>query len=371
MMNRLFALGRRAAAPLPKVGATPSDAVFAENKWRLLRSRPRPEGLAFQTPVLLVPSLINRHYVLDLMPGKSLTAYLVEQGHDVYTVDWGKPTGEDRYLSFDDFADRYLARALRVTTRIAGSPQAHLFGYCLGGTLAVIQAALHGERVASLLALGAPIRFHDDGLLSAWGRCEAFDTDAMVDALGNVPWPLMQASFHMLRPTLNLSKLVQLFHKAEDPAYLDGFLALETWGNDNVPFPGRAFREYITSLYREDGLVANTLRVSGQPVRLENIRCPTLAVTFEHDNIVPWQSAAVLLERVGSEVREHLHLPGGHVGTLVSSAARTTLWPKLSKFWAEHELKHELTVRRPSRGKASAPVPSPFPSKGASRSTGN
>ena len=175
----------------------------------------------------------------------------------------------------------------------------------------------------------------------------------MIDALGNVPWQLMQASFHMLRPTLNLAKVVSLFSKATDPAFVEGFLALETWGNDNVPFPGRAFREYITSLYRNDALVNDKLYVSGQLVRLENIRCPTMAVTFEHDNIVPWKSAAVLLERVGSEVREHLHLPGGHVGTLVSSSARTTLWPKLSEFWA----KHEQPVRRGSRGKAGAAPP--------------
>ncbi len=354
MIDRIFALGKRATAPLPKVGATPSDAVFTENKWRLLRSRPRPQGLAFQTPVLLVPSLINRHYVLDLMPAKSLTSYLVEQGHDVYTVDWGKPEAEDRYLSFDDFADRYLARALRVTTQIAGAPQAHLFGYCLGGTLTVIQAALHSERIASLLALGAPIRFHDEGLLSAWSRAEGFDTDVMIEALGNVPWELMQASFHMLRPTLNLAKIVSLFNKATDPAFVEGFLALETWGNDNVPFPGRAFREYITSLYREDRLVEGTLYISGQLVKMENIRCPTMAVTFEHDNIVPWKSAAVLLDRVGADVREHLHLPGGHVGTLVSSSARTTLWPKLSEFWAKHEVQ---PARRSARAKSNPAAP--------------
>ena len=97
--------------PKPVVGATPADAVYSENKWRLLRYRPRPAsegGLAFRTPVLLVPSLINRHYVLDLQPGRSFAAWLVARGHDVFIVDWGTPTDEDRYLSFDDIADRYI-----------------------------------------------------------------------------------------------------------------------------------------------------------------------------------------------------------------------------------------------------------------------
>jgi hypothetical protein len=88
--------------PKPVVGATPADAVYSENKWRLLRYRPRPAsegGLAYRTPVLLVPSLINRHYVLDLQPGRSFAAWLVARGHDVFIVDWGTPTDEDRYLA--------------------------------------------------------------------------------------------------------------------------------------------------------------------------------------------------------------------------------------------------------------------------------
>jgi polyhydroxyalkanoate synthase subunit PhaC len=336
VVGKLLALGRRAAQPLPKVGATPADVVFAENKWRLWRTRPRAEGLAFRTPVLLVPSLINRHYVLDLMAGKSLTSYLVEQGHDVFTVDWGTPGDEDRFLSFDDFADHYLGRAVRRSALAAGVERVHLFGYCLGGTLAAIHAARRPERIQSLLALAGPVRFHDEGLLSTWTRSRAFDSRAFVEAFGNAPWPLMQAAFHLLRPTLTLSKLVHLWHRADDPAFLDGFLALERWGNDNVSFPGRAFEEYLMRLYREDALAGGRLHVSGRRVDLCDIRCPTLAVTFEHDNIVPWRSAAALLQLVSSAEKEHLHFPGGHVGTLVSSSARQRLWPLLSDFWAKH-----------------------------------
>ncbi len=337
MMAKILSLGRRAARPLPEVGSTPSDAVFAENKWRLLRARPRAEGLAFQTPVLLVPSLINRHYVLDLTRGKSLTSFLVERGHDVFTVDWGTPGDEDRFLGFDDFADRYLGRAVRRTALLAGSERVHLFGYCLGGTLAAIHAALRPDRIQSLLTLAGPVRFHDEGLLSAWTRSPGFDSQAFVAAFGNAPWPLMQAAFQLLRPTLALSKAVHLWHRAGDPTFVDGFLALERWGNDNVSFPGRAFHEYLERLYREDALARGELRVSGERVDLARVRCPTLAVTFEHDNIVPWKSAAALLDLVGAAERERLHLPGGHVGALVSSAAHKQLWPRLSEFWVKHE----------------------------------
>jgi polyhydroxyalkanoate synthase len=141
----------------PTVGATPADVVHAENKWRLLRYRPRPEGLAYTTPVLMVPSLINRHYVLDLMPGKSLAEDLVARGHDLYVIDWGTPGPEDRFLSFDDVCDRYLGRAIRVAAQHSETAAVHLLGYCLGGTLAVsVQLALKICRaLLDLLAAGS------------------------------------------------------------------------------------------------------------------------------------------------------------------------------------------------------------------------
>lgn len=336
----------------PKVGQTPCDEVHRENKWRLLRYRARPQGTAFKTPVLLVPSLINRHYVLDLMPQKSFAEYLVAQGHDTFIIDWGTPGPEDRYLGFDDVCDRYLGRAIRIAASYGAHGTTHVLGYCLGGILAAIHTAVRPEKVASLAVLAAPVRFHDDGLLSAWTRTRGFSVEAMVDAFGNVPWQLMQGAFHLLRPTLTLSKLVTVVDRAWNDEFLDSFLALETWGNDNVSFPGRCYQEYVDGLYRADGLVNRTFRLSGLPVELEKIRCPTMVVTFEHDNIVPWRSAAELVDLVGAADKQQLHLPGGHVGAVVSKSAAKGLWPKLSAFWAQRD---DAAQTGPKRARRSSP----------------
>jgi polyhydroxyalkanoate synthase len=323
--------------PKPPVGTTPADVVHSENKWRLLRYRPGPAGIRYQTPLLLVPSLINRHYVLDLLPGKSFAESMVAQGHEVYIIDWGTPSAEDRYLSFDDICDTYLGRATRIAARASARGKAHLLGYCLGGTLAAIYAAARPEHVASLAVLAAPVRFEDDGLLSRWTRTQTFDVDKLVEAMGNVPWQLMQSAFHLLRPTMNAAKLVNFLDKAWTDESLNGFLALETWGNDNVSFPGECYKRYVEELYRKDALVAGTFTLSGRPAKLENITCPTLAVTFEHDNIVPWPSAAELIDQVGAVDKERIHLPGGHVGAVVSQKASKTLWPQLSAWWAARD----------------------------------
>jgi polyhydroxyalkanoate synthase len=164
-------------------------------------------------------------------------------------------------------------------------------------------------------------------------RIRNLDVTAIVDATGLVPWPLMQAAFRLLKPTLPIAKTVGLIDRAGDDEFLDGFLAVERWGNDNVSFPGQCYVRYIEELYRGDALLRDAFSLGGTPVRLENIRCPVLAVTFEDDHIVPWRSASVVLGRVGSEKKRQIHLPGGHVGAVVSRRASRSLWPQLAAWW--------------------------------------
>ena len=360
-MKRLWNLATRLAKGRPPVGSTPADAVHVENKWRLLRYR-RSEPAKYATPVLFVPSLINRHYVLDLLPGKSFAEWLLARGHDVYCVDWGTPSAEDRYLSFDDVCDRYLGRALRKTGR------AHVLGYCMGGTLAAIHASVHPEAMASLTALAAPVHFAEAGMLGAWTQSPQFEPKVLVDALGNVPWQLLQSSFHMLRPTLNLAKTVALIDRAYDDEFLDGFLAIETWGNDNVSFPGEVWRTWVEQLYRQDAFVRGAFALGGEPARLEGVTCPLHVVTFEHDAIVPKASATVLFDRAGSADKHALHLSGGHVGAVVSRGAAKKLWPSLADFWATRDARPSARpasaaphvngkAPRPSRAPASTPTP--------------
>jgi polyhydroxyalkanoate synthase len=316
--------------------------------------------------VLLVPSLINRHYVMDLLPGKSLAEDLVKAGHDVYCLDWGTPGDEDRHLTFDDVCDRYLGRAIRKVAKASPRGKTHVLGYCLGGTLATIHAAVHQEHVASLLVLAAPVGFSGEvGLLETWTRLPNFKVGDIVEAFGNVPWQLMQSAFTMLRPTLALSKAVHVVDKAlkDDPVnankwdeFSEGFRALETWGNDNVSFPGACYERYIEELYRNDALIKGNFSLSGKVARLERITVPTMCIVFEHDNIVPWKNASVLVDKIGSTDKELLKLPGGHVGAVVSRQAQKALWPRMSAFWAKRDadVKVRITATTEARVEAHA-----------------
>jgi polyhydroxyalkanoate synthase len=332
-LDSIIALVKRAPKGDPQVGTTPHSVVWTENKWRLLRFAPaRPR---FKTPVLLVPSLINRWYVLDLGTGRSLIEWLVAQGHEVFCIDWGTPGPEDRFLTWDDIAGRYLGRAVRVASRYGRSGEVHVLGYCLGGTLAVSYVAAFPDRVASLLALAAPIDFDHAGIMGTWTRIPTFDVGAIFEAFGNIPWQLLQLSFHMIRPTLGAAKTVALLDRAWDDEFLESFLATERWGSDNVSFPGACYVQYIEELYRRNKLIRGGFTVAGRPSELSAIKCPLLALSFAEDHIVPLASAAPLVDRVSSTDKQLVVQSGGHVGAVVSRKASTRLWPVMQSFWAQ------------------------------------
>ena len=317
------------------VAPTPADTIWRENKWRLLRYRPTAPRAA-ATPVLLVPSLINRHYVLDLIEGRSLIEYLVGRGHPTYCVDWGTPGDEDRYLEFDDIVATYTGRAVRRTCTDASTEGLHLLGYCLGGTLATAYTAAFPGQINSLTAMAAPIDFDRAGILTDWVRTESFDLEAF-RSIGNLPWPLMQAAFHCLKPTLKLTKMVLALRRGGDPKFRRRFAALERWGSDNVSFPGDVYNRYIADLYRANALYRGQLRIAGRNADPRSIRCPLHIVAFAGDHIVPEDSALALAELVGSDDVEIWCRPGGHVSTVVSSSAGKSLWPALSDFWLNRD----------------------------------
>lgn len=319
--------------PRPALMPTPRDVVAREGTAALYRFVGR--GPRKGRPLLLVPSLINRWYVLDLRPGASLVGALVEAGHDVFCLDWGIPEDEDRYRTWDEVLAR-LDRMVRRTMRIAGAPRLGLLGYCMGGTLAAIHASLHPERLDALVDLAGPIDFAHGGMLAAMVDRRWFDADAIADA-GNVSPEQMQSGFVALRPTLELGKWMALPELATDAAARDGFAALDAWASDNIPFPAAAYRTYIGELYQDNRLVAGTHRVGGRAVDLGAIRCPTAVIVADRDTICPPAAATALLDHVGTADTTTLRVPGGHVGAVVGGRAARELYPALAA-WLDTRL---------------------------------
>ena len=314
----------------PPLAQTPRDELALEGGAKLYHFRGAANGSG--TPLLLVPSLINRWYVLDLRPKASLVEALVGAGFDVWCLDWGIPEAEDRYLDWEAVLAR-LARATRRVRRETGAAKLSLLGYCMGGTLTAIHVAQHASEVAALITLAAPIDFQLGGQLRCMVEPQWFDADAIADA-GNVAPVQMQSGFVALRPTLDAGKLMSWPELAIDRPARDAFLALDAWASDNIPFPAEAYRRYIRDLYQDNQLVSGTHRVRGRHVSLADITCPTLVITATRDQICPPAAALALLDHVSSKTKDHLDVPGGHVGAVVGSKAAKQMYPALIRWLA-------------------------------------
>jgi polyhydroxyalkanoate synthase len=318
---------------MASVAPTPRDTLWRDGSASLYRFRrpacARPAGAL---PVLVVPSMINRWYVVDLRAGASLVGALLEGGLDVYCLDWGIAQDEDRYLTWEDVLAR-LGRAVRFVERTAGAPRVGLLGYCMGATLSGIWTALEPSHVAALVNLAGPFDFSQGGLLRTMVDPQWFDARAIAEA-GNVAPLQMQSGFVALRPTAQLSKWVGLFDRAHDEASREAFDALETWASDNIPFPGAAYGTYIEELYQKNTLVRGEHHVAGRRVDLGAISCPVLTIAAERDTICPLPAARALHESCGSADKELVVVPGGHVGAVVGSRAPKVLYPAMRAWLA-------------------------------------
>jgi polyhydroxyalkanoate synthase subunit PhaC len=317
----------------------PADELVCAHGQRLMSYHNAPAALApgdeagklHNTALLCVPSLINPLSLLDLGPGRSLIGYLLKHGASVYSTQWQQPTVLDRALTLDFYVEFVRAAIVRVAQE-TGQARVALLGYCSGGTLSAIVAALHPELLSNLVLLAAPINFHDDGLLSQWLRFGIGDVDLTLDTLALMPPPLMRASLQMLQPTLQIAQQVALQNQLGDTVGVRDLLALQSWLGASVFMPLEVYRTLIKACYRNNALLNGQLVVGGQAVDLGAISAPLLVATAAHDRICPPASATVLLERVASTATHHVELGGGHLSLLAGRGATQTLWPQLGEW---------------------------------------
>ena len=311
-------------------GTSPKDVVWTRNKTTLFRYRPMAPR-AHATPVLLVYALINKPYILDLRPENSFVAHLLREGYDVFLIDWGTPGGEDRGTTLDELVGEHLPKATERLRRAGGGDAYTLFGYCMGGTMAAMHAALRPEGLRNLVALTAPIDFADAGTYSVWTDPRHLDAEQLARALGNVPGSLIDFGNKMLKPVENfVGAAATMWERLLAGRDMTSWLAMNKWVNDGVPFPGAAFAQWIRDFYQENRLARGEIAIGGERVDLARISAPLLAIAGANDHIVPPAMARPLVDLVSSADREYLELPAGHVGLLAGSGAQTSLWPRVT-----------------------------------------
>ena len=307
---------------------TDPPALWADGTTRLLDYAPPGRGRTRQRsrPVLLVPSLVNRAYILDLSRRRSLARWLATRGLRPLLVDWAAPGPAERGFTLTDYVAGRLDAALTVAVAAAGAP-VPVVGYCMGGLLALALALRRPHDVASLALLATPWDFHADSETAANGA-QLAALAPLLTATSELPVDLVQSLFYALDPFLVLRKF--LAFSALDPASSKAadFVALEDWLNDGVPLAAPVARECLADWYGANTPGRDEWRIAGQVMAARAVAVPTLVVVPQRDSIVPPATARVLGATIPGATT--FAPPLGHIGMVVGGRAPTTVWEPLA-----------------------------------------
>ncbi len=319
-----------------ELATTPYDVVCQEDRVKLKHYRPVTET-RYKTPLLVVYALINRETMLDLQPGRSVVETFLQQGIDLYMIDWGYPTRKDQFLTIDDHVNGYMDTMVDHIRKRHGVDKVNLMGICMGGTFSVIYSAMHPDKVRNLVTTVTPTNFDTDkGLLHIWMK--GIDADRLVDTYANISGDVMNFGFLLLNPArLMLDKYVGFFEHMDNKKFVENFVRMEKWIFDSPDLPGETFRQFIKDFYQKNLLIQNKLEVGGKRVDLKNITMPLLNFYGKFDHLVPPEACELLTDRVGSQDTIDVCLDTGHIGIYVSSKCQREFAPRIAAWLLERD----------------------------------
>jgi len=315
---------------------SPPAAIWQSGGSRLLDYGTVNKKAANGPPLLFVPSLINRAYILDLTKTRSLMRFLAHKGYRPLLIDWGETGPDERDLTLDDYIAGRLASALNAACDVTGRPIT-VAGYCMGGLLGLALTHLCPDQVSALVLLATPWDFAamDTGKIRIL-QAMAPGLEQMLDVTGVMPVDVLQAMFASLDPQLTPAKFQAFAALDGQSAPGQAFIALEDWVNDGVSLAGPVARACLSNWYVNNDPGQGRWRVGGQKIRPENISVPTLVVAPKRDRIVPPETVLPLGEKIKGATT--LHVDAGHVGMVVGSGARQKLYDPLTA-WLKTNVK--------------------------------
>jgi polyhydroxyalkanoate synthase len=319
-----------------EIAITPYDVIYEEDRVKLKHYKPTVD-IQLKRPLLMVYALINRETMLDLQPGRSVVQNFLQEGIDVYMIDWGYPARKDRYLTIDDHVNGYMDNIVDFILDKHNLDKIHLMGICMGGTFCVIYSALHPEKVKNLVTTVTPTNFDtNQGLLHIWMK--DMDVDRIVDTYGNIPGDIMNMGFLLLNPArLMIDKYVGFIENMANKKFVENFVRMEKWIFDSPDVPGETFRQFIRDCYQKNLLIQSKMEVGGKRVDLKKITMPLLNYYGKYDHLVPPEACELLTGKVGSKDTEDICLDTGHIGIYVSSKCQKEFAPRIVRWLKERD----------------------------------
>jgi polyhydroxyalkanoate synthase subunit PhaC len=323
-----YVLQRRPAGaekftPGKSVAVTPGKVIFRNRLMELIQYESTTDTV-FPEPILIVPSWIMKYYILDLSPHNSLVKYLVDCGHTVFILSWKNPTTKDRELALEDYLHQGVLAAIAQIAHVCPGRSIHSIGYCLGGTLLAMAAALLGREKNNVLQtvtlLASQVDFHDPGELGLF-----IDESQMAGA------------FALIKSNdLVWSRLIHEYLMGLRSPLTD----MKAWNADATRMPYRMHSQYLRSLYLKNDFSEGRFKIGGEPIVLHDVNLPMFIVSTEWDHVSPWRSVYKIHLLTDSEITFVLSTGGHNVGVVnPPMAAKATSQP------VRHPISYRIGVR--------------------------
>ena len=299
---------------------TPGQVIFRNDLHELIQYAPATEQV-HGVPILIIPPWINRYYVMDMRPGRSMVEYLVQQGFSVFLISWRNPDASMEHLNMEDYLKLGPLDALKVIKAITGSPTANLVGYCLGGTLLSIVLAyleaIQDDSAHSGTFFTALQDFAEIGETAIFISEEwVSEIEKRTASKGYTDAIEMGSIFRLLRSNdLIWNFVVNNYLLGKEPLAFD----LMYWSVDGTRMPRTCHLYYLRNMYLENNLIKPShMTMLGQGIDLSRVRCPCYVVAGTEDHIVPWRSAHRARALFSGPVRRVLS-HGGHITSIINA----------------------------------------------------
>jgi polyhydroxyalkanoate synthase subunit PhaC len=331
---------------------TPGKVVFRNELMELIQYAPSTAEV-HEIPLLFSPPWINKYYIMDLAPGRSLAQWAIDHGHTVFMISYRNPDERMRNVKMDDYLISGPIAALEVVRDITGAEKVNLLGLCLGGTLTMATLAyldaVGMDLINSATFLNTLIDFSEPGLLGIFtDEASIRRLERTMQRTGFLPKEEMQRSFNLLRTNdLIWNYAVSSWLMGEEPPAFD----LLSWNNDSTRMPAEMHSFYLRSCYLGNELARGVMELAGQHLDLEKVDQDLYFLSAEQDHIAPWRSSYTGALLPGGDVRFVLS-NSGHIAGIVNPPSPKSIHyvvegdqplPETSDEWLAAATMHPVT----------------------------
>lgn len=307
------------------VGLTPRTLVYSEVSKKLYLYKGVMEK---NKPLLLVYSLINRPYIFDLRPKRSMIEYLTNNGFDVYLLDWGDPQPEDIHSDLNELINGTLNRVVNFISKKHSQNKIDMLGYCMGGTFASLYTAIYPDKINNLTLLTTPLSKSEGGLLQKIG--EKLNIRKALGSNGLISGRELKMFFNSVKPAGLIKKERDFWANNQEDKFLENFLPVEKWSNDTPNVPAKVLSEFIDICFNHD-LSKETISIGNKVADFKNIKSNVFSIAAEHDWIIAKSAITTVKDVMPNANHETYLLAGGHIGLVIGKPA-LEIWTKIRDF---------------------------------------